>query len=161
MQYVYWIIDKLLAGRPGPVRAPWRPAELYAGGIRTVVSLAAEELVEDLSVYGLEHLRFEFPPVFLFSAGMRKAFIHEALPVWEFIHARVEAGTPVMVHCYAGCDRTGLILAGYLVVYRNVLPEAAIARVRAANSCAMGAPGYEDAVSLLRPGQIPDPKTLL
>ena len=161
MQHVYWIIDKILAGRPGPVRVPWHPVELYAGGIRAIVSLAAEEPVEDLSEYGFEHLRAEFPPVFLFSLGMRKAFIHEALPVWEFIHKRVEAGTPVMVHCHAGCDRTGLILAGYLVVYRKALPEAAIAQVRAANPCAMTAPGYEEAVSLLRPGRIPDPKTLL
>lgn len=161
MQYVYWVIEKTLAGRPGPVHAPWRPAELYAGGIRAIVSLAAEEPVDDLSEYGMEHYRAEFPPVFLFSVGMRKAFIHEALPVWHFIHKRVEAGTPVMVHCHAGCDRTGLILAGYLVVYRNVLPEAAIAQVRAANPSAMSAPGYEEAVSLLRPGRIPDPKTLL
>lgn len=161
MQYVYWVIDKILAGRPGPVHAPWRPAELYAGGIRAVVSLAAEEPVDDLSGSGLEHYHAGFPPVFLFSVGMRKAFIHEALPVWEFIHACVKAGTPVMVHCHAGCDRTGSILAGYLVVYRNALPEAAIAQVRAANPFAMAAPGYAEAVSLLRPGQIPDPKTLL
>ncbi|HOU14202.1 MAG TPA: dual specificity protein phosphatase family protein [Anaerolineae bacterium] len=161
MQHIYWILDRILAGRPGPVRAPWRPAEFYAGGIRAVVSLAAEEPVEDLREYGLEHFKAEFPPVFLFSVGMRKAFIHEALPVWNFIHPRLEAGTPVLVHCHAGCDRTGLILAGYLVIYRHLLPEAAIAQVRAANSCALGAPGYAEAVALLRPGQIPDPKTLL
>jgi len=161
MQYVYWVIDKLLGGRPGPLHAPWRPAELYAGGIRAVVSLALEEPVEDLSAYGLEHLKVNFPPLFLFSAGMRKAFIHEALPAWTFIHERVAGGTPVMVHCHAGCDRSGVILAGYLVIYHNMLPEAAIAQVRAANSCAMQAPGYAEAVSLLHPGQIPDPKTLL
>ncbi len=161
MQYIYWIIDHMLGGRPGPVRAPWQPEELYAGGIRAVVSLAAEEPVEDLSRYGLEHYRAEFPPVFLYSVGMRKAFIHEALPVWAFLHTQVQNATPVIVHCHAGADRTGLILAGYLVVYHTIAPEAAIARVRAVNFCAMAAPGYTEAVALLQPGQLPDPRTLL
>lgn len=161
MQYIYWIIDQMLGGRPGPVRAPWQPEELYAGGIRAVVSLAAEEPVEDLSRYGLEHYRAEFPPVLLNSVGMRKAFIHEALPVWVFIHTQVQNTTPVIVHCHAGADRTGLILAGYLVLYHNTSPEAAIAQVKTANPFAMAATGYTEAVGLLRPGQFPDPKTLL
>lgn len=161
MRHVYWIIDKILGGRPGPVREPWNPQALYAGGIRTVVSLAAEEPVDDLTQYGLEHYRAAFPPVYLFSVGMRKAFIHEALPVWKFIHARVEVGTPVLVHCHAGADRTGLILAGYLVLYHALPPDEASARVRAANFFAMAAPGYAEAVTLLQPGQLPDPKTLL
>ncbi len=161
MQYIYWVIENWLAGRPGPVRAPWDPAELYAGGFRAVVSLAAEEPIDDLSAYGLEHYRAAFPPLNLFSVGMRKAFIYEALPVWEFIHTRLEAGKPVLVHCHAGADRTGLILAGYLVVYRAIPPEVAIAQLRQANPSAMAAPGYAETVSLLRPGQIPDRRTLL
>jgi protein-tyrosine phosphatase len=161
MQEIYWIIDKLLCGRAGPVREPWDPQALYAGGIRVVVSLAAEEPVEDLSRYGLEHYRAKFPPVTLFSPGMRKAFIHEALPVWNFIHTQVEAGNPVLVHCHAGADRTGLILAGYLVLYQRIPPEEAIDRVRRGNPCAMAAPGYIEAVMFLQPGQFPDPKTLL
>ena len=151
----------MLAGRPGPVREPWDPRALYAGGIRAIVSLAAEEPVEDMTARGFQHYNAAFPPVFLLSVGMRKAFIHEALPVWAFIHARVEAGEPVMVHCHAGADRTGLILAGYLVVYQGLSPESAIATVRAANQFAMSAPGYEAAVNLLKPGQLPDPRTLL
>ncbi len=161
MQYVYWVIENLLAGRPGPVMAPWQPAEFYAAGIRVIISLAEEEPVDDLSSYGFEHLQAKFPPLLLHSIGMRKAFIHEALPVWEFMHARLEAGKPVMVHCHAGADRTGLILAGYMVLYRNIQPEAAIAQLRALNSAALSAPGYAEAVALLQPGRLPDPRTLL
>jgi len=161
MRHIYWIIDNILGGRPGPVREPWDPQALYAGGIRTVVSLAAEEAVEDLSPYGLEHYWAAFPPVFLFSHGMRKAFIYQALSVWELIHTQIEAGKPVLVHCHAGADRTGAILAGYLVLYRLASPEEAIAQVQAVNPCAMAAPGYIEAVTLLQPGQFPDPKTLL
>lgn len=162
MEYVYWVIEHKLAGRPGPGRRPWNPATLYAGGIRVVVSLAAETPVkEDLSKYGLEHYQARFPPIYLFSAGMRKAFIHEALPVWAFIHTKLHAGLPTLVHCYAGKDRTGVILAGYLVIYLGMTPQAAVAWVRAKNPDALSALGFEEAVRLLRPGRLPDPKALL
>ena len=161
MEHVYWVIEGRLAGRPGPVRHPWNPAALYGGGIRVVVSLAEEEPVEDLSKYGLEHHYSPFPPIFLFSAGMRKAFIHEALPVWALVHEKMKAGLPTLVHCHAGQDRTGLILGGYLVLYQGWMPDAAIEFLREKKPTALSAPGFEKAVRLLKPGQLPDPKTLL
>jgi protein-tyrosine phosphatase len=161
MQHVYWVIEKRLAGRPGPTRFPWDPAELYTAGFRVVISLATEVGVDDLTTYGLTHYRADFPPLSLFSVGMRKAFIHQALPVWAFIHEQLEAESPTLVHCFAGKDRTGAILAGYLVVYGGLTPEAAIQKVRAVNPEAMTAPGFEDAIRLLQPGTLPDPKTLL
>lgn len=161
MDYIYWVIKGKLAGRPGPTRQPWDPAALYAGGIRVVVSLAAEVEVPDLTVYGLEHYRAHLPPVLLLTKGMRKAFIHEALPVWEYIHQQIEADRPTLVHCHAGKDRTGVVLAGYLVIYRGMTPEEAVTALHEANPIAMSAPGYEAAVSLLHPNQIPDPQGLL
>jgi len=134
---------------------------LYAGGIRVVVTLASEEEMGDLTQYGLEHLRADFPPVLLFSPGMRKAFIHESLPVWAYLHRQVLAKRPTLVHCFEGKDRTGALLAGYLVVYQKVMPEVAVRTLRLANPDAMTAQGYEDAVHLLQPGIIPDRTSLL
>ena len=161
MRYVYWVIDSLLAGRPGPVSHPWQPEELYAGGIRAIVSLAGEERVPDLAAYGFTHFQPHFPPVILFSRGMRKAFIHESLPVWKFIHEQVTTGVPTLVHCHAGKDRTGAILAGYLVTYHSLSPGEALARLRAVKPDAMTAPGYAAVLDLLVPGHLPDPRTLL
>ncbi|MBN1262417.1 MAG: dual specificity protein phosphatase family protein [Anaerolineae bacterium] len=161
MQHVYWVIDGQLAGRPGPQLHPWIPSELYAGGIRAIVSLHKENNIEDLTVEGFVHHRAAFPPLLLTSKGLQKAFIHEALPIWEFIARQIETGKPTLVHCYAGKDRTGAILAGFLVVYRGLTPEAAIQHLRLLKSDAMEAPGYEAAVRLLHPGQIPDRRTLL
>jgi protein-tyrosine phosphatase len=161
MRYVYWVIENLLAGRPGPYLQPWDPTELYAGGIRTVVSLAAEEEIEDLTSYGFTHYRAEFPPVNLFSKGMQKAFIYQALPVWGFIHEQVKAGNPTLVHCHAGQDRTGAILTGYLVTYCGVKPRTALERIRAVKPAAMTAKGYEGLLEHLKPGILPDPRTLL
>ena len=161
MRYTYWVIDGLLAGRPGPVTHQWDPEELVASGIRAVVSLPEEEPVSDLSPYGLIHYNARFPPVLLFSRGMRKAFIHQALPVWRFIHQQVMANVPTLVHCHAGNDRTGVILAGYLITYRKMSPAAALKRVRDANPDAMTADGYVEVLDLLAPGKLPDPRTLL
>lgn len=161
MKHVYWVIDQLLAGRPGPYLEPWNPAELYEGGLRAVVSLPDEEPVEDLTSYGLTHYQAHFPPVLLFSKGMRKAFIYQALPVWTFIEEQLAQGRPTLVHCHAGQDRTGAVLAGYLVTYRGLTPEQALRRLRDAKSTAMSADGYEDVLELLTPGEIPDRRKLL
>ncbi len=161
MKHVYWVIDKLLAGRPGPVLAPWKPTELYAGGLRTVISLAQEEATEDLDRYGFTHYRASFPPVLLYSRGMRNAFIYQALPVWDFIDQQLEAGNPVLVHCHHGQDRTGVVLAGYLIIYRNVSPQRALQQLRAAKPTAMSADGFAEVLDLLCPGIVPDRRTLL
>jgi protein-tyrosine phosphatase len=161
MEHVYWVIEGLLAGRAGPTRAPWDARRFYEAGLRTVVSLASEVRVEDLEAYGLRHYRVQLPPVLLSSPGMQKAFIHEALPVWAFIDEELGAGRPTLVHCYAGNDRTGAILAGYLVAYRGVEPEEAVQRLLNLNPNAMERAGYADAVRRLTPGRLPDRRTLL
>ncbi|MGC9356961.1 MAG: dual specificity protein phosphatase family protein, partial [Anaerolineae bacterium] len=148
-------------GRPGPTRQPWDPQALYDAGFRAIVSLPTDVPVEDLTPYGFIHHRAQFPPVLLHSEGMQKAFIHQALPVWAFIHGQLEAGNPTLVHCYAGKDRTGAILAGYLVTYEASTPEEAIRRVREANPRAMEAEGYEATIRRLEPGVLPDRRTLL
>ncbi len=161
MRYVYWVMEGLLAGRPGPVLRPWDPAELYAGGIRAVVSLAQEEPISDLTRYGLLHYHAQFPPVTLFSRGMRKAFIYQSLPVWAFIHTQITSGVPTVVHCHAGKDRTGSILAGYLMTYQGASAEEALFTLRSACPEAMTADGYADVLEFLSPAQLPDPRTLL
>jgi hypothetical protein len=161
MDHVYWIIEGLLGGRAGPTLHPWDPQALYDGGIRTLVSLAEEDPAPELSAHRITTYWGRFPPVMLFSPGMRKAFIHQALPVWAFIHEQVTAGKPTVVHCFAGNDRTGVILGGYLITYRGTTPEDALRIVRTANPRAMSAVGYAGVLQLLTPGQIPDPRTLL
>jgi hypothetical protein len=161
VKHVYGVIDQLLAGRPGPYLEPWDPKQLYEGGLRAVVSLADEEPVEDLAPYGLTHYRGHFPPVMLFSKGMQKAFIYQAIPVWAFIEEQLAQGRPTLVHCHAGQDRTGAVLAGYLVTHRGLTPDQALQRLRAAKPMAMSADGYEGVLGLLLPGKIPDRRRLL
>ncbi len=45
------------------------------------------------------------------------------------------SGRRVYVHCYAGCGRTGTVVAGYLVLFKGMRPEEAVAAFEAARGC--------------------------
>lgn len=148
MHHVYWVFKddqypgKKLGGRCGPSRAPWDPTELYEGGIRTVITVASEVHVGDLESYGLLHHRVRFPPLPFMLPPSQKAFVQRTTPVLKFIHQQLEAQRPTLVHCHDGDDRTGIILAAYLVVYQGLSPQAAVRHVRTVNPSAMKMPGY-------------------
>ena len=56
---------------------------------------------------------------------------------------QLAAARPTLVHCHAGKDRTGAVLAGYLIRYQGLSPDEATRLVRQANPIAMTAPGYD------------------
>jgi len=144
MNYIYWVMDGLLAGRPGPVECPWNPEELRAGGVRAVVSLNTEPDPVAIAAVGLRHHSLPVTPTLPVVAPLQDLLLREIEPVLAAIHAEVSAGQPTLVHCHAGKDRTGLALTAYLVRYGGLDVEEAIARVRAVQPIAMSAPGYED-----------------
>lgn len=142
MNNVYWLIPGQLAGRCGPDKVAWSPAELYRGGFRTVITVASEVSVEDLTPYGLLHRRVPFPPLpVLWRPGQRR-LVRRLKSVLPFIHAQLEEDRPTLIHCHDGDDRTGVALAGYLMTYDNMDWRAAVAAVRAVNPRAMKMPGY-------------------
>ena len=146
MHQVYWVIPGLLAGRCGPDKVPWDPAQLYAAGIRVVVTAATELPGEDLAPFNLERRRVRMAPLpWLWRRGRRR-LARQAREVLPTIHRQIRSGQPVLVHCHDGDDRTGVVLSGYLVRYRGFTPEDAVARVRSINPRAMKMPGYARAV---------------
>ena len=61
----------------------------------------------------------------------------------EYIESHLDAGRAVLVHCSAGKDRTGMVLAHYVMRRDDVSPAEAIARVRAVRPPARAAEGWE------------------
>lgn len=44
-------------------------------------------------------------------------------------------GRKVYVHCYAGCGRTGTVVAGYLILFSDMTPEEAVEAFESARGC--------------------------
>lgn len=152
MKHVFWLYPGEIAGRPGPDFAPWRLGQLRSSGIDAVLSVA-EELFDgsEASAAGLDYAWLPFPsvaPPGPEDEELCRALLPEAL---RLIDGWRRAGKVVLVHCAAGKDRTGLVMATYVARREGLEASKAIARVRGVRANALTAYGWEElALRLLR-----------
>jgi len=145
MNEVYWIDEGRVAGRCGPWRVPFDLEAMARGGIGHILSLDAHEaslLPEATGRIGrtLIHLTDSIPP----EAEDRAIYSRRVPRAVAHLSRIVQAGSgAILVHCHAGNDRTGTVLASWLHRTRGLAPEEAIAAVRRANPEALSAFGYE------------------
>jgi predicted protein tyrosine phosphatase len=146
MKNAYWVEEGRLAGRCGPWLAPFDLEEMHAAGIGYILSLDAYEaglIPKDHPEIErkLIHLTDSIPP----GPGDEdhyQACVPEAVDY--LLEKMGKNKRAVLVHCHAGNDRTGTVLAAYLVATQNVTPEDAIERIRDLNPDAVSASGYEE-----------------
>jgi protein-tyrosine phosphatase len=144
MKSVFWLIPDQIAGRPGPVHSPWVAAELRAGGLSAVLNLSEREpdraeLEAAGFTVGWVPLPTDIPAI-----EATERWCLDALPrALEFLTIELAAGRRVLVHCRAGRDRTGLVLALYLAGKESLPAAEAIRRVRLARPDAIAATGWE------------------
>jgi atypical dual specificity phosphatase len=138
---VYWIEPNVLAGRPGPDEVPWNLQALWDAGFRTIVSLTP---IDGTPIRAAEfnHYRRPLNGGLAFFPILRRRLARQMLPIVDFIAEEIEAGRPVLVHCQQGRDRTGAVLAAYLIKHMGLTPEEALDRLREANAEAMASPGF-------------------
>lgn len=124
---------------------PWSPMDLVAGGIGAVLSVNTGDgvCVADLSGVGIDYccvpLSAAAPP----RQGDLE-FCVDALPrALSFVIRSIMSGRGVVVHCHAGKDRTGLLLAYFLCVTEGLSPIDAIREVRRVRPIAFSAYGWE------------------
>ncbi len=156
MNKVYWIDEGRVAGRCGPWRAPFDLAAMARAGIGHILSLDAHEAsLLPAAIEGIEltliHLTDSIPP-----GRHDRAIYSERVPeAVAHVAKIVQAGAgAILVHCHAGNDRTGTVLASWLHRTGGLSSEEAVIRVRQANPEALSALGYEEmALELMNSAQ--------
>ena len=144
MKYVYWAIPGLLAGRPGPDEIPWDLQELRQAGFGAILSLHSGGIEStEIRRLGFAHLLLPLPysvPPLPPDIDTYRQLLPEAL---AFIKQHVTLGTPALVHCHAGKDRTGVVLASYLTTGLGMHPLEAIDKLRVVKPSLLSAEGYQ------------------
>ena len=144
MKSVFWLVRDVVGGRAGPQLEPWSIMELRSAGFDAVINLS--EHPSDTAAFeaaGMEAgwvpLPTDVPPT---RASEEKCI--EALPgALAFVTSQLSRGRRILVHCHAGKDRTGMLLALLVAKQDGLSAEAAIRRVREVRPLAISAPGWE------------------
>jgi protein-tyrosine phosphatase len=144
MKSVFWLIRDAVGGRAGPQLEPWSVTELRAAGFDAVINLS--EHPSDFNAFAAAGMEAHWVPLptDVPPTPESEAQCVEALPkAFAFVTAQMSRGRRILVHCYAGKDRTGMLLALLIAKREGLPPEAAIRKVREVRPLAITAPGWE------------------
>lgn len=143
MEHIFWLREGKIAGRTGPNTHPWDLEKLKANGITAILSVNDGEAVHESMLVSLEIKYGNFPmsP----NAPAREGdleFCLENLPkAMKYIHENIPNG-PVLIHCRSGKDRTGMVMAAYLIEFEGLSVKDAMAKVLSVRPIAFSAEGW-------------------
>jgi len=123
-------IDEFVAGS-ALINSKEEVEWLSANGVRTVISLVepSREVKEIMEELGIENMLF---PVEDFEAPPLEVLAS----IIEIIREREGRGEKVLVHCFAGCGRTGTVLACYLIS-KGMRPDDALSYLNSKRPCSL------------------------
>ena len=154
----YEVEPGLLYGRPGPNKSRWNLEHIKQAGIRVIVSLVpvdapTKEQIDDL---GFRHYVTPFEDKIGRPYRPENDHIYRILEQFEEILDRhLPRKESILVHCNSGKDRTGLLLAHYLMSRKGLHPKRAIRELRRLKPNALTAKGFEHMVYVIARRQHP------
>ncbi|MFV7772157.1 dual specificity protein phosphatase family protein [Shewanella marisflavi] len=147
MQQLFWLVEGVIAGRCGPNLIQWDLGQLKAEGIDAILSVNQGELCDPEEMAGLD-LRYaciplseNIPP----QEGDQALCVAQLPKALAFIRECEAQGLTVMIHCRSGKDRTGLVMAYYLME-NGAAPLHAVSQVRAVRDIAFSSDGWDQFV---------------
>ncbi len=145
MKHIFWLLENKLAGRTGPNCNPWDLTELKQQGITAILSVNNADAVhvDLMQQLGIAWANAPMSPNAPIQPGDLEQCLANLPKAMAFIETHVPRG-PVVVHCRSGKDRTGLVLASYLMRTEGLDVQQAMNRVLAVRSIAYSATGWMD-----------------
>lgn len=147
MEHVFWLREGKVAGRTGPNTDVWDLDEIKANEFSSILSVNEGEGVHEsrLSALGVAYANIPMSPNAPIQAGDKELCLQNLPKAMEFIQDNVLNG-PVLVHCRSGKDRTGMVLAAYLIKYEGHNVVDAMKEVISVRSIAFSAEGWKEFV---------------
>ena len=144
MKSVFWLIPDAIGGRAGPHLDPWSITELRSGGFSALINLSEHPTnFETLEAVGIEAIWVPLPTDVPPTKESEEKCVEALPPALAFLFAQLSRGRRVLVHCHAGKDRTGMLLALFVAKRDGLAAGEAIRKVREVRPPAVSAPGWE------------------
>lgn len=115
MKNIFWIIPNLLAGRPSSIREPWSLKQIVEVGFKAVINLsefAPDQ--EEFKTHDITSFWCPLPTTVPADERAKQDCIANLPRAFAFLMSYLNRNHAVLVHCIAGRDRTGLLLALYI-----------------------------------------------
>jgi protein-tyrosine phosphatase len=157
MEKVFWLIEDKIAGRSGPNLDPWDLNDLKAKGVHAILSVNFAESVdqEAMQKVGIEYANIPMSPNAPIQAGDKETCLANLPKAIAFIGEQKAKGQ-VLIHCRSGKDRTGLVMAAYLIQFEGLQAKDAMDKVLKVRPIAFSAEGWMDfALDVLKAFEAP------
>jgi len=145
MEFIYWLREGSIAGRCGPDTNPWSLQVISDYGFSAILSVNDGEAVHESLIKDLQMDYANIPMSANIPAreGDKELCLRNLPGAMEFIGRNLAKG-PVLVHCRSGKDRTGMVLAAYLIKFEGYKAKTAMDEVIGVNPIAFSAEGWLD-----------------
>jgi protein-tyrosine phosphatase len=143
LEHVFWLRKGKIAGRSGPNSTNWDLDEIKASGFAAILSVNNGEAVHEsmLSRLGIAYSVIPMSSNAPVRDGDKELCLENLPKAMEFIRESMMNG-PVLIHCHSGKDRTGMVLAAYLIEFEGYNVKGAMEKVIEIRPIAFSAEGW-------------------